>query len=82
LPDVFVILGLEDVTMVAVPVADGVKVNVSADELADHERLVGENDPPTPVEDRLIVPVYTPFGVTVKLVEATETIPDDGPDVV
>ena len=60
------------------PATVGVIVNVKG--VAEFEKfnIVGERPKP-PVGVRVTEPVYGPFGVTVKLVEALPTLPFDGP---
>jgi hypothetical protein len=61
------------------PSVEGVYVNVFASLAADHVRLVGLNVPPAPPSLGVIVPVNGPFGVIVKLLDATFTVPLAGP---
>jgi len=63
---------------VTVPVDVGVIVNVCAVDELENVNTVGVESPP-PEGVIVIVPVYVPFGVTVKLVDAVFTVPDVGP---
>jgi hypothetical protein len=68
------------VAIVRAPTVVGVYVNVFASLVADHVRLAGLNVPPSPPSEGVIVPVNTPpTGTTVKSVEDTFTVPEDGP---
>jgi hypothetical protein len=60
------------------PAAVGVMVNVCGVAEFEKVNIVGERPKP-PVGVKVIVPVYGPFGVTVKLVDALPTLPLDGP---
>ncbi len=65
---------------VMVPATVGVMVNVWAVDEEEKVSTVAERLPaPEPVGVRVMVPVYGPFGVTVKFVEAAPALPLDGP---
>ena len=68
--------------IVFTPVEAGVYVNVPVGVPLLIATVVGVNVPPAPPSAgvTVTVPVIVPFAPTVKFVDATLTVPDDGPD--